>query len=179
LQIQELVVAIFGTKGTAVMTNVPGPRQPLYLAGAPLSSVMGWVPQSGSLGLGVSIISYNGQVRLGVATDKRLVPDPETIVSLYHDEFDALLALVRSRAAARGRRAQAMLATLDAALDRLDALLEVEPAGAAAKPGAPGVEVTAAPAGQVACQALTKAGLPCKNAALPGSRTCRVHHDGR
>ena len=159
--IQDLVVTIFGTKGTAVMTNVPGPREQLYLAGAPLSAVIGWVPQSGSLGMGVSIISYNGQVRLGVAADKNLVPDPETIVALYQDEFDAMLALARTR------RAAPMLATLDDALARLDAILDAERAPAQAAAETMG--------GPARCQALTKAGLPCKNAALPGSRTCRVH----
>jgi len=97
-EIQDIVVNIFGTKATGVMTNVPGPREQLYLAGAPLSMLMAWVPQSGRLGLGVSIISYAGQVRLGVATDEGLVPDPETIVAAMHTEFDELLDLARREA---------------------------------------------------------------------------------
>jgi hypothetical protein len=40
-----------------VMTNVPGPRETLYLAGGPIRSIMYWAPQPGRLGLGVSIIS--------------------------------------------------------------------------------------------------------------------------
>jgi len=62
-----------------VMTNVPGPPQPLYICGSQIDHMMFWVPQSGRLGLGVSILSYNDQVRLGVATDERLVPDPEVL----------------------------------------------------------------------------------------------------
>jgi WS/DGAT/MGAT family acyltransferase len=172
-EIEDLVVTIFGTKGTAVMTNVPGPSEPIYLAGAKLSTVMAWVPQSGSLGMGISIISYNGQVWLGVATDKGLVPDPETIVSLYRDEFDNLLALVRSRMAARRPSVKPMLATLDATLARLDALLEAQPP-AEQPPASPAAVPAAGPA---PCQALTRAGLPCKNPALPGSRVCRVHRE--
>jgi hypothetical protein len=136
-QIQDLAADIFCTKGSVAMTNVPGPREALYMAGARLSTVMGWVPESGNVGLGVSIISYDGQVRLGVASDKGLVPDPETIVSLYHEEFDALLALVRRRVAARRAPVKAMMAMLDDALARLDSMLEEEPPGtpgAAAQP---------------------------------------------
>ena len=89
-QLQDAGVALFGSKATAVMTNVPGPRETIYLAGAPVRELMFWVPQSGRLGLGVSIISYAGQVWLGVATDVGLVPDPETIIRAFHAEFELL-----------------------------------------------------------------------------------------
>ncbi len=56
------------------MTNVPGPQQPLYLAGAPIDSLMFWVPQSGDIGMGVSIISYDGAVQFGIVTDRGAVP---------------------------------------------------------------------------------------------------------
>jgi hypothetical protein len=54
--------------------------------------MMFWVPQSGRLGLGVSILSYAGQVRLGVATDAALVPDPHRIISSFQEEMEAMLA---------------------------------------------------------------------------------------
>ncbi len=76
-RLEALATAFFDTKGSAVMTNVPGPQTQLYLAGAPINTLMAWVPQSGRISLGVSIISYNGSVWLGVATDAGLVPDPE------------------------------------------------------------------------------------------------------
>jgi hypothetical protein len=73
------------------MTNVPGPQQPLYLAGAPLASLMFWVPQSGNIGMGVSIISYNGAVQFGVITDAGLCPDPDRIASRFASEFEKLV----------------------------------------------------------------------------------------
>ncbi len=97
--IESLAVKIFGAKATAVMTNVPGPRQELYMAGKPMRSMMFWVPQSGHLGLGVSILSYAGQVRLGVATDAALVPDPGALVSAFQDEMEAMLAEMPAAAA--------------------------------------------------------------------------------
>jgi hypothetical protein len=93
-QIQDVIVNLFGAKATAVMTNVPGPREPLYLAGQPIRGVMFWVPQSGRLGLGVSILSYNGQVTLGVASDLSLIPDPERIIAGFQLEFEDMLGLV-------------------------------------------------------------------------------------
>ena len=95
LAVQRLVVKIFATKATLVMTNVPGPNRTLYLAGKPIRDIFFWVPQSGRVGLGVSILSYDGTVRLGVGTDAGLVPDPQAIVAGFHEEFDELLRLAR------------------------------------------------------------------------------------
>jgi diacylglycerol O-acyltransferase len=98
LAVQQMVVKIFGTKATAVMTNVPGPREELYLGGRAIRELFFWVPQSGRLGLGISIISYAGHVRLGIASDAGLVPDPEVVVEGFHAEFEEL----RARAAPTG-----------------------------------------------------------------------------
>ncbi len=90
-KVESLALQLFGSKATAVMTNVPGPREEIYLAGKPMRSMMFWVPQSARLGLGVSILSYAGQVRLGVATDSGLVPDPETIIEAFQEEMKAIM----------------------------------------------------------------------------------------
>jgi WS/DGAT/MGAT family acyltransferase len=86
----KLAVNVLGRKATAVMTNVPGPTEPVRFFGRAVDTMMFWVPQSGRLGLGVSILSYCGQVRLGVATDAGLVPDPETMIAAFHESFDQL-----------------------------------------------------------------------------------------
>lgn len=88
----------FSTKASAVLTNVPGPRQTLYFAGKALKRVLFWVPQSGQIGLGISVISYNGSVTLGVETDEGLAPDPERILEAFHAEFAEL-----TNVAARGK----------------------------------------------------------------------------
>ena len=106
VEVEQVGLRFFGSKATAVLTNVPGPRQPLYLAGRKIDRVMFWVPQSGHLGLGISIISYAGGVMLGVATDARLVPDPERIVEAFKTEFEAVRKLATSRRQATGRRAK-------------------------------------------------------------------------
>ena len=75
------------------MTNVPGPRKEIYMAGKAVRSLMFWVPQSARLGLGVSILSYAGQVRLGIATDAVLAPDPGSIIAAFQEEMYAMLGI--------------------------------------------------------------------------------------
>jgi diacylglycerol O-acyltransferase len=164
-RIQDIVVDIFGTKGTAVMTNVIGPKERIYLAGAPLEALMFWVPQSGRLGMGVSILSYAGQVWMGVITDEGLVPDPERIIAGFHTEFDELLAVAQRTEEVSNL--EQMSGMLDDAIAKLDAMLEED-----ARAAGTALEET-----PTRCQALTKAGNPCKNRPLPGSDFCRVHQE--
>lgn len=89
--LQEALLHALSRKASAVMTNVPGPQQPLYLAGAKIDSLMFWVPQSGDIGMGVSILSYDGAVQFGLLTDRGLCPDPERIIARFGVEFDTLL----------------------------------------------------------------------------------------
>jgi diacylglycerol O-acyltransferase / wax synthase len=86
--LQDTVLTALARNATAVMTNVPGPQTPLWLAGAKLASLMFWVPQSGDIALGVSILSYDGSVRFGVVADRGLCPDPERISARFGDEFE-------------------------------------------------------------------------------------------
>nr|WP_228488243.1 wax ester/triacylglycerol synthase family O-acyltransferase [Caenimonas koreensis] len=90
---QDAMLNLFGKKTTAVMTNVPGPRDKLKLLGSTLEQSMFWVPQSGDIGLGVSILSYGGGVQFGVITDTTLCPDPQLIIDEFAPEF-AKLSLV-------------------------------------------------------------------------------------
>ena len=89
----DVVVRLFGAKATAVVTNVVGPRTAVAFAGARLRQPMFWVPCAGHLGLGISLLSYAGDVWLGVQADASLVPAPEHIVEGFQAEVEALAAL--------------------------------------------------------------------------------------
>ena len=143
--VEEQVVTYLARKVTAVATNVPGPRQQLYLAGAPLETLMAWVPQAGRVGLGASIISYDGQVRLGMATDENIVPRPGAIIDVFYREFDALL----ERAPGEERATEERSAEEEAA--------------------------SRSPVSPSRCQATTKAGTQCKLPAQEASSFCHVH----
>ncbi len=88
--VQRQALGLLSDKGSAVMTNVPGPANPLYLAGSKIAQNMFWVPQSGNVGVGVSILSYAGGVQFGLITDRKLCPDPENIIGGFAPEFEKL-----------------------------------------------------------------------------------------
>jgi hypothetical protein len=90
-QWQQSLLEILSNKASAVMTNVPGPREAIYLGSAHITEMMFWVPQSGQIGMGVSILSYQNRVHFGVVADRKLVDDPEAVVSRLAGEFDKLL----------------------------------------------------------------------------------------
>ncbi|QDA56030.1 WS/DGAT/MGAT family O-acyltransferase [Thermomonas aquatica] len=116
--VQELALEMFSRKASAVATNVPGPQQPLYMAGCTLRDMMFWVPQTGSIGLGLSILSYRGQVHFGLISDARLIPDPDGVIRRFGAEFDKLLYL-------------AMMGNWDVPLDAAAATALLEDATAA------------------------------------------------
>jgi hypothetical protein len=126
--VQELALELFSRKASAVATNVPGPQQPLYLAGCELRELMFWVPQTGGIGLGLSILSYRGQVHFGLVADARLVPDPDAVARRFAAEFETLLYLALMADWQHPLDAAAAAALLPAAPD--SAFTPVPPAGA-------------------------------------------------
>jgi WS/DGAT/MGAT family acyltransferase len=96
--LEDVANQIVGSKASVVMTNVAGPREPLYLAGTPIDRMMFWVPHPGrQLGMGISIFSYCGQVSLSVIADAHLVPDPEAITAAFNREFEQMRKALATR----------------------------------------------------------------------------------
>ncbi|MBO0685914.1 MAG: wax ester/triacylglycerol synthase family O-acyltransferase [Candidatus Dormibacteraeota bacterium] len=82
----------YANKATLVLTNVPGPAQTLHLAGTPIRRMAFWEPESGGLGVGISIFSYAGEVTVGAITDARLIERPADLVAAFERAFAALAA---------------------------------------------------------------------------------------
>src|SRR5450755_3155898 len=95
--VERRIIDLFTSKGTAVMTNVPGPKEPVYLAGAPVRTVLVWAPTSGHIGMSVSIYSYRGEVTVGLMVDAALIPEPNQIVAALERELEALARPARTR----------------------------------------------------------------------------------
>ena len=91
--VQDGLLGLFAKKATAVMTNVPGPATPLKFCGSTLRQTMFWVPASGHIGVGVSVLSYGGGVQFGLITDRQLCPRPQEIIDRFQPEFEELLLL--------------------------------------------------------------------------------------
>ncbi len=99
--IQDVATSIFGSKASLVMTNVVGPKDPVYLAGVPIDQMMFCVPHPGKeLGVGISILSYRGMASLAVIADAGLVPDPEAITDEFNREFGRMKRAAQRASAA-------------------------------------------------------------------------------
>jgi WS/DGAT/MGAT family acyltransferase len=148
---------IFANKTTGVMSNVPGPREPLFFADKKIKNIMFWVPRIGGLGLGISIISYNGNVSLGIATDTGLVHDPKAILNNFEKEYRMLLGMYRA-----GQIEKDPLIINDRFQDTATITKEETKGGTIQA---------------IRCKAITRAGAQCHNRAATDSLYCTLHQN--
>jgi WS/DGAT/MGAT family acyltransferase len=73
------------------ISNVPGPREPLYLAGAPVESVVPLAGITDGLGLNITVMSYCGNIHIGVVADRDQVPDVQRLADWMTDELTTLV----------------------------------------------------------------------------------------
>ncbi len=77
------------------VTNVPGPQFPLYSGGAQLLEVWPFAPLYPSMGLGIAIVSYNGDAYFGLTADPGLVPDVEEFTTTLREAAAECAALAK------------------------------------------------------------------------------------
>lgn len=82
----------FANKAVGVLTNVPGPRSPMRLAGTEVEGILGWAPCSGNQPMTICMFSYNGKVSIGFGADKALIPDVGRLGELVSEEFADMVA---------------------------------------------------------------------------------------
>ncbi len=90
LAIEKFALDTLSDKASLVMTNVPGPESPFRIAGARVLQPLVWVPQSGHLGVGFSVLSYAGSVQFGVIADSQMVNDPSQVTRYFEESFREL-----------------------------------------------------------------------------------------
>lgn len=93
--IYRATVDLLANRAVGVLTNVPGPPMPVYLAGVRVDGMVGWAPLSGDQPMSFTIYSYDGKVFVGIACDADLVPDHEQIVDGFAAAFHRLSVAVR------------------------------------------------------------------------------------
>src|SRR5204863_6975358 len=75
-----------------VVTNVPGPQVPLYMAGAKLLKQFGMGPVSDGMGIIHPVFSYNGEIAVSVTACREMMPDPAFYAECLQSSFDELAA---------------------------------------------------------------------------------------
>ena len=93
-RLQRLIMRFFEEHATGIVTNVPGPLNTAEFAGKEIDDLIFWVPQGNDQGLGISIISYNSKVRVGIASDENLLPDPTEMTDAFENEMEMLVEQV-------------------------------------------------------------------------------------
>lgn len=84
------LINYLASKVTCVISNVPGPQRPVYLKGHRLRGMMFWVPQRAEIGIGVSMLSFAGELMIGVICDTAVIEDPAALVECFSEEFRSL-----------------------------------------------------------------------------------------
>jgi WS/DGAT/MGAT family acyltransferase len=78
-----------------IVTNVPGPQHPLYLAGARMTSSYPVVPLTRGQVLSVGLTSYDGGVYYGLNADRDAMTDLDVVAQCIHDALAELVEAVR------------------------------------------------------------------------------------
>ncbi|HWV26858.1 MAG TPA: wax ester/triacylglycerol synthase family O-acyltransferase [Aeromicrobium sp.] len=89
-----------------VITNVPGPQEPVYMAGEAVAEVYPCVPLSGHRAISIGVTSYRGRMFFGIVADRDAVPDVDVLAQCIEDALAELVDSVRDsrRRAPRGRQ---------------------------------------------------------------------------
>ena len=74
-----------------VISNVPGPQIPLYLAGAELQANYPVSVVTDGMGLNITVMSYRGHLDFGIVSDREQMPDVARLMDWLHDELDVLM----------------------------------------------------------------------------------------
>ncbi|MFO1432414.1 MAG: wax ester/triacylglycerol synthase family O-acyltransferase [Candidatus Competibacteraceae bacterium] len=79
------------------ITHVPGPRQPLYLHGAPLIRYLGMAPIYHGMGLILVVTSYLETLTISLTSSPEIMPDPEVFTAAIEESFAELAKLTATR----------------------------------------------------------------------------------
>jgi WS/DGAT/MGAT family acyltransferase len=78
-----------------VVTNVPGPQQPLYAAGARMLASYPVIPLARGHALAIGLTSYDGRVYYGLNADREALPDVDVLAQCLEDALVELTETVR------------------------------------------------------------------------------------
>lgn len=88
------------------ITNVPGPQEPVYMAGEQLAEVYPAIPLIDGRAVSIGVTSYHGSVFYGIVADRDAVPDIDVLGQCISEALEELVETVGPRRgrAPRGRQ---------------------------------------------------------------------------
>jgi len=116
-----------------VVTNVPGPKVPLYFCGAKMLAMYGTAPVFDSMGLINPVYSYGDTIAVSFTADRDMMPDPENYAAALRGSFEALKAAALGGAPAAKPVAKKPAAKLRAAKSAVPKPATTKPAPARAQ----------------------------------------------
>jgi hypothetical protein len=87
-----------------VVSNVPGPQVPLYIAGARLLAEYPIMPISENMGLSIAVTSLAGTMAFGITSDWDTLPDIEVLAEGMHEAIQELRKAAEQEAAGEASR---------------------------------------------------------------------------
>ena len=97
------VAAVMPALANVVISNIPGPQIPLYVAGARMSTYWPLSIVEHGLGLNITVMSYAGAMGFGFTTARAAVPEPHQLTQALTAAFDELVVKTAKAVAASSR----------------------------------------------------------------------------
>lgn len=82
-EVERMIHKITQDQSTGVVTNVPGPRHALTLAGANVVGAWGMGGAGGNMNLCVGVFSLNDEINFAIGSDVAITEDPERILGHF------------------------------------------------------------------------------------------------
>ena len=73
-----------------IVSNVPGPTEPIFILGSPIESIVFTPPLHGDVGMVASVFSYNQNIRMTVMSDKTIIHDLSQLTKFFTEEVQRL-----------------------------------------------------------------------------------------
>ncbi len=94
--LQRASVTFFSRRASVVVSTVRGPASPQRLCGAAVRDLFVWAPAAGTITLSVTLVTYAGHARIGVAADARTVGSARRVVAELESELDNMRTFASS-----------------------------------------------------------------------------------
>jgi diacylglycerol O-acyltransferase len=94
--LSKALVNFVGNKNSAVLSNVPGPTDRMWLEEKRIEWMGFLVPGRADIGLGLSALTYAGELRIGIQSDSSILDEPELLSKFFEESMELYIAAVKT-----------------------------------------------------------------------------------